>query len=166
MSEIINYIRENYRYDKESGKLFWNKPGLGRDLNKPVGSLRAEGYIRCSISIKGQKWFQLPATHIIWALEHGYLPEQIDHSNHIRADNVINNLSEVNSKKNSHNKSPYKINNRNLPACVYLRPSGNYRVIVQSERKRYDNTVKTLEEAITLRNSLWKELGFHQNHGV
>lgn len=102
------YIRENLRYDPETGLLWWTKQRFGvgplRAMDKPVGSLRPDGYLGFCAR-KGAKKRGLLCHRVAWFLHTGEWPDnQIDHANNTRADNRIVNLRPADYKENGRNK--------------------------------------------------------------
>ncbi|MCX6130734.1 MAG: HNH endonuclease [Proteobacteria bacterium] len=71
------------------GKLYWKEKGMGRQMHKPAGSLRQDGYHNISI---GKKKYR---THrVIWELFNGPIPVGylIDHIDSDPTNNRIENL--------------------------------------------------------------------------
>jgi hypothetical protein len=85
-----------FRYDPETGCLFWKGCGRKRTLGKPVGSAgfkhsNGGGYRR--VWYNGYKYL---VHRIIWLMQTGNWPEyQIDHINGNRYDNRFENLRDV-----------------------------------------------------------------------
>lgn len=108
-----------------------------------------------------------PAHRLVWLYMTGEWPEdQIDHINHDKTDNRINNLREVTQQENSRNQ------------CICIRnKSGVTGVHWDKERKRWHAQIyvsyrsKTLGrfddkfEAICARKAAEVKYGFHENHG-
>lgn len=160
---FTEYLRENIKYNPETGQLFWSKPGKMRKLDKPLGSVIPSGHRQLSIMN-----MSFPAATIIWRLVYGRAPEGIiDHINHNPDDNRLCNLREAVNKENALNRKAYpRPLTPHIPHNIEQRPSGNYRAHVQKNRRiHYSPTVKTLDEAILLRDQLLEKLGFHENHG-
>jgi hypothetical protein len=98
------YIRENIRYDPETGLLWWTKQGgPRRRTDKPVGCFDTMSYLSfhtCNMSV--QKRFQ--CHRVAWFLHWGEWPSRhIDHINNDRSDNRIANLRLASSSENGMN---------------------------------------------------------------
>lgn len=84
-----------------SGHLIWKKAGKKRIVGKIVGSLGSHGYYETCINRK-----RYLVHRLIWLYHYGILPsEQIDHINHDRTDNRIENLRDVTNGQNNYNQS-------------------------------------------------------------
>jgi len=105
---------------------------------------------------------------IIWIMINGEIPEslQIDHINQDPTDNRIENLRVVTNQENSKNRSKDKRNTSNYTNIYYYKNNkSKWKVEMKNKDKRYSKSFKTLEEAISHRDNLYIELGFHKNHG-
>lgn len=69
-------------------------------MGRPAGSFDADGYVQ--FAYRGKKY---KAHRVAWVYVHGHLPDdtEIDHRNHDRADNRIDNLRLATRKQNSEN---------------------------------------------------------------
>lgn len=77
---------------------------------------------------------------------------EINHINHIRTDNRVENLEWVDRSENMI-KAKDKSEHRNIQITKY----GNYNVVIWRQQKKiYDKTYKTLEEAVNARNEFLK----------
>lgn len=90
---------------KNYGWLYDDKTGIikshtGRINNKPSKN----GYIRCKIN-KNKETIAVLAHRLAWYLTYNELPNIIDHINHDKKDNRINNLRSVTTKQNTHNRT-------------------------------------------------------------
>lgn len=90
-------------FDYKDGHLYWkkvmhhNKQYL---VGQEVGSIHKTGYRHVTWMGKIHKVHRL-----IFLLEHGYLPKEIDHINGDRQDNRLENLREVTRSENQFNKA-------------------------------------------------------------
>ena len=75
-------------FDHKDGHLYWKKVNRQQHLvGKEVGSIHPTGYRHVTWNGKVHKVHRL-----IFLLEHGYLPKEIDHINGDRQDNRLENL--------------------------------------------------------------------------
>jgi hypothetical protein len=103
--EEEDLIKENFKYNPDTGDLWWTKRTHGRCFDKPAGGLnKQQGYITVSQKFAGV--FVMHKAHrIAWFLYHGVWPkDEIDHINNIRNDNRIENLREATRSENQANR--------------------------------------------------------------
>ena len=163
---MLTYERANelFRYEPSSGKVFRkvftsSRGAAGTEVNNYC---KKEKYYRVMVDGKG---YQLH--RIIMLLVNGELSDdmQVDHINHIRTDNRLDNLRLVPLIENNKNKS---LDKRNVTGYsgVRLLKNGSYTVHVSYKGKeKYLGTYRDLEEAIIVRKSAEFLYGFHPNHG-
>jgi hypothetical protein len=102
-------IRDLFDYDSETGHLI-RKYTMGGQKPGIADSMRNDGYYR--VSIFGKRYL---SHRIVWLWNKGYFPKkEIDHINHDRADNRIENLREVSTKENAQNHSAKRTEYRNI----------------------------------------------------
>ena len=113
MNEIDwdNFIRENLRYEPDTGNLYWTNVGIGnmkRNMYKPAGGINNKGYFKLNLKIYGMR--KTVQNHrIAWFLYYGKWPDNmIDHINGIRTDNRIVNLREATNSQNQFNRGADK----------------------------------------------------------
>ena len=85
------------------GMLFWKVGGRGIRKGKRAGSRANDGYRQ--IMIDKQRFLE---HRVIFAMHHGYFPEDpmtVDHINRDRSDNRIENLREADKFEQQHNAS-------------------------------------------------------------
>lgn len=95
-------------FDHNDGHLYWKKVDhLNKQylVGQEAGSIHKTGYRHVTWQGKIHKVHRL-----IFLLEHGYLPKEIDHINGNRQDNRLENLREVTRSQNQFNKSMCKNN--------------------------------------------------------
>lgn len=102
-SVSVEFLRNHFRYEPESGQVFWivDNPGNGmlRRAGDCAGVLNNAGYL--SIFIGGN---HLLAHRVAWALQYGDWPDmRIDHINRNRSDNNIRNLRLATHQQNMFN---------------------------------------------------------------
>jgi hypothetical protein len=149
---------EKFQYNPETGKLY-KHTSLGL---KEVTS-GCQGYKRIRLNRKHYQ-IQYYAQEVIWIMLYGSVPDgyQIDHINHIRDDNRLNNLRLVTVQEQRQNMSLSKRNK-----------SGRVGVRWDSINKKWSAEIagdflgrfSSFEEACSAREKAEQTRGFHPNHG-
>lgn len=154
-------LKEQLSYNKNNGKFIWIKSKKGISKNSIAGSMHKDGCILIGIDNKIYK-----AHRLAWLYIYGYMPKEIDHINHDRADNRIFNLREVKHSDNMKNLPLAKNNKSGITGVRWCRIRLKYVAYIQVDKKpiplgRYDN--KT--DAIKARKDAEIKYNFHKNHG-
>jgi len=137
---------------KRVQEIFEYKDGLliRRSTQKTCGWEVTNGYLRLSIDNK------IYAVHrVIWLYSTGQFPEfEIDHINHIKTDNRIENLREATRFENCRNRQ-IATNNRSGVTGVCWKSSANRWVAyINADAKRKTlGTFKNMNEAIAARKA-------------
>ena len=134
----------------EDGKLIWKESQNSKcRAGDVVGYQRPEGYVVTRIKRK-----QFYVHRLVFLYFHGYLPKFVDHVNHDRSDNRIENLRECTHSQNHANRK--HSGNRGLK----FRPRfGNWSVRIQFEKKQmWLGVFQTREEAVNAYNKKALEL--------
>lgn len=160
---MINWVDVFEYYD---GKLLWKiSSGTRARPGKVAGSIcSTSGYWK--IKYKGKKYLE---HRIIYEMHYGPIPEgyEIDHINHDRIDNRIENLRLANRSINCHNLSMMKNNTSGVTGVSYEQKVGKWRAQIRSKLKyRFLGYFDTFEEAVTARKQAETKFGFHSNHGL
>lgn len=141
-------LRENFRYDPETGDFFWAKADKWnrRKLSNPINYLDKDGYVVVCTSLSG-KPKNYRVHRLIWMYVHGQISHEIDHINGIRNDNRLCNLREVTHQQNMMNRRAHKSNNlRGIYRAKGKTPSWVAEIHCNGER-HYLGVYKTPEEA-------------------
>jgi len=167
-------LRQLLRYDPSTGNLYW-KPrpvcdfkteGSAKTWNRRFAGKKAgcaDGYGYTKVVVLGVKY---QAHRLVWVLCTGVWPDEVDHINHKRSDNRIENLRAVCRSENSRNQSLSSRNTSGETGISWCAPSGKWRVRLKSEgASRHIGLFKRLPDAVAARDAAKAELGFHQNHG-
>lgn len=151
-------------FEYSDGQLFWNENGKSRKMGVAVGAIRDNGYIQVGYNRK-----LYLAHRIVWEKHNGPIPEgmMVDHINHIRDDNRIENLRLVNCKDNTRNTSIRSDNNTgHHGVCWCNRRLKWYARINIDGKNKFLGYFITKAMAIEARKQAEKLYGFHENHGV
>jgi hypothetical protein len=106
-------LREHFKYDPDTGHLFWIKPSLNqrRNLIDPAGFRDKDGYLVICSNLSGIiKNYRVH--RLIWVYVYGQISNQIDHINGVRNDNRLCNLREVTHQQNMMNRPKHKSSNK------------------------------------------------------
>lgn len=150
---------ECFEYD--NGALRWKvRRANCVNVGSEVGYKHArEGYIFfCRDRV------QYAAHRVIWEVFNGEIPEgmEIDHINHVRDDNRIENLRLVSKSVNMENKSKYK-KTKAASLVLVLIPSMESGQLKLAKRDMED--IDDIEHAKICEMIARAELGYHDNHG-
>lgn len=162
----IDELKKLVVYDGRVGRFFWiSKSGKGikKSKNGEVGSYDSHGYRQVRILGNLYKEHQL-----VWFYVYGeWANNQLDHINHKRDDNRIENLRLSSFEENAKNR-PMQKNNKTGHVGVYLsKRTKKYQSYITSNGKRLNlGSFSDIQNAIEARANAEKEHGFHINHGI
>jgi len=177
----IDTLHKLLRYEPKTGKLFWRKRDVafftdGKQAadhnafawnNKHAGN-EALTSDSCKNYLCGRIFRKHYFAHrVIWAIAYDKWPtDQIDHINHDKKDNRIENLREVTNQEN-HKNLPRSLNNTSgVTGVHWIKQTSKWRAQICVEGS-YKNLGYFIEksEAITVRAAAELKYGFHKNHG-
>ena len=149
-------------YDPETGFFKWKIANSYRikigDVAGYINGSDGSGYIIITVSNK-----PYGAHRLAWLYTHGKFPEdQIDHINKDKTDNRLVNLRAVSGKENARNKF-IPTNNTSGHIGVIWHAKNNRWIVKVS--KVYYGSFECKPDAITKAKEVYKELGYHENHG-
>lgn len=163
-SEVTGLFFWKARAINDAGSIriqgIWNKNFAG----KQAGSIhKASGYSIITINNKRYK-----AHRLAWLYVHGRMPsEQVDHIDHNRANNKINNLRLADASTNARNTKLPSRNKSGIIGVSFCNSRNRWRATISNGGK-----AKTLgyfhekSKAAKARKSAEVEYGYHQNHGM
>lgn len=177
MIELIQKIlKDRLVYNPDTGIFVWRIRDLkyfknDRDMNawntryagKIAGHLnKHHGYWIIVINNKNYR-----AHRLAWLYINGYMPNELDHVNHMKADNRIINLREVTHLQNSKNKTLHKNNTSGITGVYFNKDKQRWAAQIRSKGKNiHIGYFNTIEEATAERIAAETKHGFHINHGA
>lgn len=160
----------------KDNNLYWNKRPLS-DFKTQRGwkifNSSYAGKIAGSINAIGYRFIKIgnnnySAHRIIWIYHFGKIPSKmmIDHINHIRSDNRIDNLRIVFEIDNHKNISKRVANKSGTTGICFANRIGKWTAYIGVNGKRiFLGNFNSKELAIQERLKAERKFGFHQNHG-
>jgi hypothetical protein len=161
---MLSQTELHERFEYRNGELFYKISPLPKiKVGSKAGGVNAEGYVR--ISVDGKK---LSAHRIVFMMQHGYLPTEIDHINGNRTDNRIENLRAVNRTQNRYNIVGYKNNTSGVKGVVKNKNLDKWEVSLNVNGKRkYIGVFKDFELAeLVAMEARHKYHGEYANNGI
>ena len=144
--EEKQWLKDNLRYDSETGNLFWTTTTSRREKGL-AGYSNGNGYLKLRRSIKG-KVFRYLNHRVVWFLNYGYVPDFLDHIDGDKLNNRVENLRPATNGLNQRNQMPRgKLKFKGVHK-IKLSSSVKYRSYAWQEGKQLQLGVfKTPEEA-------------------
>ncbi len=157
MTELTQQkLKEILSYDPETGIFIW-KVSLASNIKpgRVAGYKTRQGYIAIKISRK--KYF---AHRLAWLYAHGSFPEnQIDHINHVKADNSLKNLRACSRSENFANRKKQQNNTSGYKGVAWDKEKRKWRARIGHGRKLfYIGRYKDIKDAAVAYNKKALEL--------
>lgn len=173
------YVAEALSYNPDTGVFTWKqrpRHHFKSDADMRISNTRFAG-TEAGYIVRGTKHGYRSITvggtdcvahRLAWLIHYGEWPRhEIDHINHDRADNRIDNLREAPGFSNQRNKSLYKNNTSGFVGVAWQKSEKLWRAKIQFKGKTITLCRnKDLFEAICSRKSAENKYGFHRNHGM
>lgn len=162
--ELLKLVRHHFNYDPITGVLSWLVP---RAKRTPTGS-RFGGINKNSGYRQGKFLNKSYQEHrLIWFIYYGKWPEgEIDHKNHDRSDNRLQNLRDVPRIHNSRNQKMHKVNSSGKMGVSWYKPKQKWVARIRDGKKDvYLGYFINLDDAIKAREDAEVKYGYHKNHG-
>ena len=149
-----------FGYEPKTGEFLYRNKSYSGDANQVAGYSHCEGYLSVAI---GRKEYLVH--RIIWLMQTGSWPDEVDHINHNRQDNRWVNLRSVFPQDQQKNMR-LRRNNRSGVQGVRVLPSGKFCAYIMVNRVQLAlGSYDLLDDAIAARKAAEKQHGFHVNHG-
>jgi len=157
-------LQKILHYDKETGIFTWAYRRAHRALKGSVaGTIYNNEYIVITIDKKLYK-----AHRLAWLHVYGEFPKvHIDHINHIRTDNSIDNLRSVTLQENNKNKSLGRNNTSGICGVRWKKQSNKWIARINAFGKKIHlGYFISFDEAVKARKKAEVIYGYHENHGM
>jgi len=154
-----NELKQQLSYNPETGLFTRITKNKGRGKVGDVAGGDDKGYVAIRVYSK-----RYSAHRLAWLYVYGSFPKgEIDHINGIRSDNRIDNLRDVSHKNNTRNRRKSKLNKSGVTGVYWYKSSGKWRVKISGKSYGLFEDIKDAEKVA---KSVYKSLGYHENHGV
>lgn len=154
-------------YDAKTGALSWRvSPNNRIKIGSQAGGLNpVTGYLHVKVLKRNRL-----AHRIIWDMhnpENIVLPgEEIDHINHDKTDNRIENLRKVSGAVNQRNRPQHCDNTSGITGVCWYKRYKCWRVQIRANGKpKHIGYFENFEDAVAARKAAEVKYGFHENHG-
>ena len=153
-------------YDPETGLFTWKATNRRGFIGRQAGCFsKKDGYVK--IRLNGTLYL---AHRLAWNMTYPEDPvgpdEQIDHINHNRADDRIENLRKTTNKGNSRNRSLRASSKSGVTGVYWRQDVSKWRATIKVDGLEIHlGFFANLDDAIKARATAEVEYGFHENHG-
>jgi len=159
-------LKESLDYNPETGVFIWLLPYKNSRINRCVGDIAGAVWtgVYMGISVRGGNYL---SHRLAWFYVYGVWPLYIDHKDHDRVNNRINNLRSVTRNENQQNRSLNKNNTSGVTGVFWSKV-----MLKWAAKMTIDGDKKTIGyftdkfEAICARLSANNKHGFHPNDGI
>lgn len=144
--------------DERSGKI-WNTRYAGR----PALTARSSaGYLKGHVL-----GVQLQAHRVAWAIHHGSWPsDKLDHENHARDDNRLDNLADATDATNARNQKRSAANTSGATGVSFFQRHQKWVAYIRAGGRRVHlGRFDVFADAVAARRNAEIAFGYHANHG-
>jgi hypothetical protein len=153
-------LKELLHYDPVTGLFRWKKNKGNEKRGGVVGYSHSSGYT--CVHIDGRTYAQ---HRLAWLDQFGVFPVEIDHVNHKKHDNRIDNLRNCTRQENSKNVSMRKDNTSGVAGIGKQRNKWRARIYVDG-KEIHLGLYTDIASARAARKLAEYMYGFHENHGA
>lgn len=160
----FDQAKETFRYDPETGKVYWKIDVGIIKAGTEAGSLghRKRNTYK-QIQFRGKDYL---AHRVAWLLHYGVWPEnKIDHCDGDGLNNRPGNMKDATNQENQRNSRMYQTNTSGFPGVS--RERGKWRAVIYiNGRQKYLGCFDDKDKAATAYRKAANELRFTERHGV
>lgn len=133
-------------FEYKDGVLLWKvRPAMRKRIGDVVGGTNGTKHPYLRSKYKEHRFL---VHQVVFLMQHGYVPECIDHIDGNIHNNKIENLREVTKMQNSHNSKIRKNNSTGIPNVTWYAKTNSYLARVRANNKdAYSAYFKDLELA-------------------
>jgi hypothetical protein len=127
-------LRSVLHYNPDTGVFMWITSGSGRRIGVPAGSHDQDGYIR--IVVLGREY---RAARLAWLYMTGeWPPDEVDHRNLVKSDNVWTNLRAATKTQNQANRTAHRDNKSGLKGVGWDTQARKWRASINANHKTHN----------------------------
>ena len=143
MSQELSQDLLHELFNYKDGHLYWKQAKQRRNLSKPAGWVRKDGYV--AMRINGKAYL---AHRLVFLMHHGHLPKEIDHIDGNKSNNAIENLRPATHSQNMHNAGKPKNNTSGFKGVSWHKKTGKWQARIRiNDKQKYLGLFDTAEEA-------------------
>lgn len=153
----------HHRFTYDGKNLIWKNTIFKDMIGSVAGSVNKRSGYR-TIRLREKDCY---AHRLVWIFVYGSISGNIDHINHDKLDNSIENLRLVSHGENVKNLSLYSNSNNPFTGVTWNKAAKKWRVYIRHGGKDVNlGYFNDLTEAIATRLTANEHYGFHENHGL
>ena len=162
-------------YSYTDGLLYWKVRGkevipdnrIRKTWNTRFSKKEALGSVNKKGYKTGRIFGKTYLSHrVIWAMHHGEWPENIDHINHSRSDNRIENLRNVTHQENSKNQTMQSNNKSGVIGVCWCNTTSKWMSQITADGgNKFLGHFNCITAAAVARKQAEIKYGYHENHG-
>lgn len=159
----IEELKRLFHYDPETGSLTWKIRRQRMRVGDEAGFVQSSGYRRVKVNASNFKGHR-----ICYAIFHGVdpYPMEVDHINHNRSDNRIQNLRLVSHRENGKNQKKHAHNTSGYAGVSWRKQNKKWHArITVNGKKKHLGYFTNKSDAIAARRAAEEKYNFHENHG-
>ena len=155
-------LKEMLQYNPVTGDFVWRVRAGIAGKGRIAGYCDSFGYVVIHLDYKAYKAHRLAFLYVT-----GSMPDQVDHTNHIRSDNAWSNLEASSNKLNGLNQSLFSTNTSGFCGVVFNKRDKIWSARIKvAGRQIALGTFKSKSNAIAARATANRKYGSHDNHGL